>query len=250
VKDESIRRSEKVEMSGEKPIRRSERSIRGSELLFARGRVGDGLRCVAWRPHVPPYVRYRDENGVWKKESTCCHDKGAAKARQLEIERAVADPAHRAANATTLDTAAADFIDSRKRKGCAAGTLEMYDVKIAHLGRVLGKDTLLSRLGAPAVDRCNKRTDMGAARNTLNQAALAAFAIAADASSGGMKDGDPTRSVLLRRGERPSAHRCTPFRTKSPFRSEPTTPWNVSAVASAGGLASPPIEPPAETATS
>src|SRR5262249_33421903 len=80
------------------------------------------------------------------------------------------DPTYRAANKTTLDAAAADFIESRQRKGCAAGTLAMYDVKIAHLGRVLGKDLLLARLGAQQVDRyIDTRLAERAKRSTIGK---------------------------------------------------------------------------------
>lgn len=116
------------------------------------------------------YGQVKDRNGAWIKKTLNTKDKHVAKIRYRELERTEADPTYRAANETTFSDAVTDFIASRRRKGCADATLSFYDVKTAHLLRVLGETTPMSRINSVAVDKyIDKRLQEGASRNTLGK---------------------------------------------------------------------------------
>jgi len=116
------------------------------------------------------YVHYKDHNGVWKKRSTGCIDKVAAKAKQRDIEREAADPTYRAANDTSLADAIDDFIASRRRKGNAQPTIDMYEKKLGHVARLVGDDTTLARIDSSTVDSyIDVRLAEGASRSTIGK---------------------------------------------------------------------------------
>ena len=94
----------------------------------------------------------------------------SSRARYRELERREADPSYRASNEATLGDGAAEFVTSRIVKGCADGTMHMYGIKLAHLGRLLGDDLPLAHIDAPKVDGfIARRLAEGAARNTIGK---------------------------------------------------------------------------------
>ncbi len=123
--------------------------------LYLRGRV--------WWTWV------RDEHGAPRYVSTGCRDKKAAAARAVELERQSVDPAHRAADETTVAQALERLVAARKRDGRAEGTLRMYDAKGRHVVRILGANTpLRTAATAKEVDRfIDVRLGEGASRNTI-----------------------------------------------------------------------------------
>ena len=116
------------------------------------------------------YGQVKNEHGVWIKKTLNTSDRKVAEIRYRELERKEADPSYRASHDTTLADAAEQFVTSRRVKGCAAGTLSMYDQKIAHLGRLLGDDLPLAHLDAPKVDKyLATRLSEKASRNTIGK---------------------------------------------------------------------------------
>lgn len=116
------------------------------------------------------FARVKDENGKWIKKTCNTRDRKVAEIRHRELERLAADPAYRAANETTVGNAIKSFIASRRRKGCADGTLHMYDVKTRHIASLMGEDTLLAWIDAATVDDyLDARLKAGASRNTLGK---------------------------------------------------------------------------------
>lgn len=120
------------------------------------------------------YGRVKDERGRWVAKTLNTSDAKVADVRYRELERREADPTYRASNETTIHAAANDFETSRVVKGCAAGTMHMYGVKLGHVERLLGADTPLARLeppgGAALVDKfIARRLKEGAARNTIGK---------------------------------------------------------------------------------
>jgi len=101
--------------------------------------------------------------------STRTRDRRVALEVWRELERGVltgADPASHVTLADALD----ERWQERRAAGRALGTLHMLGVKARHLVRVLGGDTLVSRLRAQDVDRyIQVRLDEGAARNTVHK---------------------------------------------------------------------------------
>ncbi len=98
-------------------------------------------------------ARVKNEFGQWISKTTNTADRKVAEIRHREIERKHADPAYRLATETTFKSAVDAFVTSRTRKGCAAGTLHMYDVKTRQLREAIGDETPLSRLDARMVDK-------------------------------------------------------------------------------------------------
>lgn len=88
-----------------------------------------------------------------RRVSTGCKAKDAALLAARRLEREAADPAHKAAAEVTLEDALDAHIDAAKARGCARGTLTMYQEKAGHLVRILGGDLPLIRVDAGAVDR-------------------------------------------------------------------------------------------------
>jgi integrase len=97
--------------------------------MFKRGR-----KWYAWNPLTN------------KKASTGCTDRRAAELTLAEWERRAADPTYNDATSKTLAHGAELLMTALRRSGKAAETIEMYDQKIAQLGRVLGDTTTLMEL--------------------------------------------------------------------------------------------------------
>lgn len=109
-------------------------------------------------------------DGRWVKETTNCTDRKAAERVHVQREREAADPAHYAANTTTLSTMIATFLDTPPAKPRAAGTQRMYEQKARHLARVMGGGTLSAAIDAAAVDEFTRtRLEEGAHRNTISK---------------------------------------------------------------------------------
>lgn len=116
------------------------------------------------------YAQIKNEYGVWIKRTLNTSDRKVADVRYRDLERREADPSYRASHETTLADAADGFLTSRRVKGCADGTLSMYEQKIAHLGRLLGDDLPLAHIDAPKVDRyIATRLAEHASRNTIGK---------------------------------------------------------------------------------
>ncbi len=116
------------------------------------------------------YGRVKSNTGKWVPKSLGTQDPVVAKVRYRELERREADPSYRASHETTLASAGTEFETSRVVKGCAAGTMHMYDIKLRQLYRVLGQDLPLAHLDAPKVDRfIATRLAEGASRNTIGK---------------------------------------------------------------------------------
>lgn len=116
------------------------------------------------------YGQVKDVHGKWVKKSLGTADRVVARERYQELERREAIPSYKAANETTLGVAADEFVTSRKVKGCAAGTLHCYGVKLGHLERLMGSDLPLARLDATRVDKfIATRLQEGAKRNTIGK---------------------------------------------------------------------------------
>jgi integrase len=96
-------------------------------------------------------------------------DEKAAHLKFADIQRREADPSYRPADPTaTLGRALKDFVAQQAQKGRAQGTLDMYDVHVAHLARVLGEHTLLAHVAAPELDSyVTKRYGEGAKEPTI-----------------------------------------------------------------------------------
>lgn len=116
------------------------------------------------------YGRVKNDRGKWIAKTLNTADPVVARVRYRELERREADPSYRAACETTLADAIIDFKASRVVKGCAKGTMHMYEVKCGHLGRILGEDLPLAYLDAPKVDKyIATRLAEGAKRNTIGK---------------------------------------------------------------------------------
>lgn len=87
--------------------------------LFRRGR-----HWYAWVPKP---------GGGTRKVATNCTDKRAAEKRAAELEREAVDPAAGKAARVTLAEMADEYIESRARRGRAAGTLHHYQVKLSNV---------------------------------------------------------------------------------------------------------------------
>ncbi len=106
--------------------------------------------------------------GGTRKVTTQCTDKKAAEKRAGELEREAVDPSYAAANKATTAGACDEFLDSRKRRGRAEGTLHHYRVKLGHVVRLMP-----ARLGDIDAGSCERfisqRLDEGAAQTTVKK---------------------------------------------------------------------------------
>src|SRR5256885_49792 len=84
------------------------------------------------------------------RQSTKCHDKQAAESVARQLQRDLADPAHAAAQASTLDDVLEDFVawcEEQARAGRKSeDTALFYRKKGGHLLRVLGRDFRVATL--------------------------------------------------------------------------------------------------------
>lgn len=99
------------------------------------------------------YGRVKNDAGKWIAKTLNTSDPVVARERFRELERCQAIPSYRASSETTFGSAAIEFLTTREIKGCAEGTMQMYDVKLRHLKRLLGADTPLRLIDAPKVDK-------------------------------------------------------------------------------------------------
>lgn len=97
------------------------------------------------------WVRWT-ENGITQRRSTKCQDKVAAQLVLKRLERERADPDHSASNKATVASAASRFLIELHREKPAAGTINMYECKVAHVVRLLG-DVRLSEIDHGTVVR-------------------------------------------------------------------------------------------------
>jgi integrase len=97
--------------------------------MFKRGK-----KWFAWNPLTG------------RREATQCTDKKAAELVIAEWERRAADPTYNDASSKTLAHGAELLMVALRRADAAAATIQMYDQKIAQLGRLLGDTTSLQSL--------------------------------------------------------------------------------------------------------
>lgn len=113
-----------------------------------------------------------------RKTPTHCTDKQAAEKIVIRWQREAADPTDRDAPTKTLADAYELVTAEKRRRGRAAGTLEMYDQKLRQLARVaerigprLGENTPLATLFTPEfVDAYERfRREEGIKANTIHK---------------------------------------------------------------------------------
>lgn len=86
------------------------------------------------------------------RKSTGCTDLTAARAWLAQRQRLAADPAHAAASQATLGGWIRRTLED-KRLHRSAGTLDVYQDKLGHWGRILGVDCRLSEITPATCDR-------------------------------------------------------------------------------------------------
>lgn len=107
------------------------------------------------------------ESKVTVRRSTRCSDKEAAELVVRRWERERADPELAAARQATLESECLIFLRECRAADLAAGTLDMYERKLANVCDVLGRETPLADIGVEAVDRYfTLRDDEGASDST------------------------------------------------------------------------------------
>ncbi len=117
------------------------------------------------------WCRVRNPNGGRCLQlSTGCKDRKAAVIRWRELERESIQGTDQTKNQTSLADALDRRIAERRAAGRAEGTIDCLTKKARQLCRVLGAETLLSRLGAADVgDYVNTRIGEGAKRATIHK---------------------------------------------------------------------------------
>lgn len=117
------------------------------------------------------YARVKDQRGKWIAKTLNTRDPKVADIRYRELERRAVSPAYRAANETQVHEAFDLFLQSRRVKGCAEVTVQMYSKKLAHVGRLIGHDRPLVQLSDPTLidGYIASRLDEGASRNTIGK---------------------------------------------------------------------------------
>lgn len=121
------------------------------------------------RPDSPFwYCSIVDADGVMRPKSTRCRDREAARLARKELEKRAADPTYRAAHETTLAEYITRFMEERRSRGKAPGTLKMYDEKSRHLARLM--PSTLAQITALVVDDyITKRRNEGASASTIHK---------------------------------------------------------------------------------
>lgn len=116
----------------------------------------------------------KNETGKWIRKSTGRRDKTAARLEKRRLERLYADPHHYAAHETKIEDAVKRFLEDRKRKGKADGTIVMYQQKCGHINRLFGARSSLASITAPRVDWfITKREEEGAKPHTIHKELVA-----------------------------------------------------------------------------
>lgn len=133
------------------------------------------------------WIRKDPVTGV--RRSTQCRDKKAALLYEGERERIAASPAYAASYEATIGHWA-DKVNEAKLEEKAAGTANMYRVKLGHVVRIFGADCPLVDLTPPNVDVFIKtRRSEGAANNTISKELTALMQLAKLAKRAGQFDG-------------------------------------------------------------
>ena len=155
------------------------------------------------------YVEFQ-VNGRRVRKSTKQKDK--AKAHEVAKRLALADATYHAANATTLDAAARYFVAALTNAKRSPETQRFYSPKLAHLGRVIGADTALTKItAATADDYIETRLSEGASRHTVAKELGALRGILKLARRRGEFDRDPAQvlPVSFASGYEPRKRRIT-----------------------------------------
>ncbi len=114
------------------------------------------------------WARFVGPTGRIERRSTKCIDETAASAKADEFERVASDPNYAAAQATTLAAAVTAYLADKKRRGGAAATLTIAEVKMGHFARLWGVELPMLRVNAKLVaDYIDKRLAEGVTRHTV-----------------------------------------------------------------------------------
>jgi integrase len=110
-----------------------------------------------------------------RRESTRRSDKQAAISVVAEWERRASDPSYHDAASKTLAHGAEVLMATLRREDAAAGTIEMYEQKIAQLGRLLGDTSpLQSLMQSEKVDQyISTREEEGVTASTIHKELVA-----------------------------------------------------------------------------
>jgi hypothetical protein len=88
-----------------------------------------------------------DRDGRRHRTTTGQTDKRRADIVAAEWFRKLGDPTYRAADATTIRSAAESLIEELRQAGRSKATIEhFYRIKLSHIARVLGEDTPLAKI--------------------------------------------------------------------------------------------------------
>jgi len=133
------------------------------------------------------WAQYRD-----KRFSLKTTDRKAAEIAFKAYQRREADPAHAAADETTI----ADRIEkliATKTANKSAGTAHMYGVKAGHVQRIFGKDAPMSAITPGAVDAyVLQRQQEGASNSTIGKELTTIVQLCKAAKRAGAWAGDIT----------------------------------------------------------
>lgn len=116
------------------------------------------------------WIWVRDAGGKLRRVSTKQTDRQAALLVKRKLERQHADPAHHAANNTTVEEVIKRFLKSKGQTSVAAGTMVMYEQKSGHIARLFGPGSKVAKITGDAVDTfIATREDEGASAHTIHK---------------------------------------------------------------------------------
>jgi integrase len=113
-----------------------------------------------------------DRDGRRHRATTGQTDKKRADIVAAEWYRKLGDPTYRAADATTIRSAAGSLIEELRQAGRAKATIEhFYRIKLSHIARVLGEDTPLAKIERRTVQTyiAQRGKEEGASKYTVSK---------------------------------------------------------------------------------
>jgi integrase len=159
--------------------------------LYRRKRADGTLGKVWWVYFVAP-------GGREVRQSTGQEDRKRADFVARDLERKACDPTYSAAHETTVASAIETFKAAVVQRGRSAGTMHMYDVKTAHLARLLGDETRLVKVDARMVDKyITTRLEEGASKNTVSKELVALRGLLKVARRRGEYDKEPSQVMPI-----------------------------------------------------
>lgn len=136
------------------------------------------------------HVYFRDRDGNRVRQTTKQTEKSKARAVADDLYRRLADPTYRAANETTIATAAQWLVSELRNTGKSEQTVgHFYNIKLRQIKRLLGADTPLTAVTAASVDKyIEDRRKEGASSNTISKELTALRQLLKRARRGGHFD--------------------------------------------------------------